>query len=134
MLPAWEKDVMLTIRSAGPRLCDRLTRRDVFHAGVLGLVGLSLPELLRGQARAAASAVQRPPSGVNKACSLLFRREGPPQHSTWDPKPDTPPEICGDFKPIASAVPGIQISELMPRLARQAGKLCILRGVATNDS
>jgi hypothetical protein len=58
---------------------------------------------------------------------------GPAQHSTWDPKPDNPVEIRGEFKPIDTAVPGMQFGELMPQLARQAGKLCILRAVATND-
>jgi hypothetical protein len=58
---------------------------------------------------------------------------GPPQHSTWDPKPDNPVEIRGDFGPTDTAVPGIQFCELMPQLARQAGKLCVLRAMATND-
>ena len=59
---------------------------------------------------------------------------GPPQHSTWDPKPDAPAEIRGEFKPIATNVPGMYFGELMPRLARVADKLCVLRAVATNDN
>jgi hypothetical protein len=59
---------------------------------------------------------------------------GPPQQSTWDPKPDAPAEVRGQFKPIATTVPGLQLSELMPRLARQADKLCLLRAVSTNDN
>jgi hypothetical protein len=119
---------MLTIRHPGVRLCDNLTRRDMLHAGGLGLLGLSLPELLRGRAAAA-------PAGRRaKSCILLFLMGGPPQHSTWDPKPDAPEQIRGQFKPITTSVPGMQIGELMPRLARLADKLCILRAVSTDDN
>jgi hypothetical protein len=59
---------------------------------------------------------------------------GPPQHSTWDPKPEAPAEIRGEFKPIATAVPGIQIAELMPSTARQLDKICVLRAVSSTDN
>jgi hypothetical protein len=59
---------------------------------------------------------------------------GPPQHSTWDPKPDAPAEVRGEFRPIATSVPGLQIGELMPRLARHADKLAVLRAVSTTDN
>src|SRR5712671_6634598 len=101
---------MLTLRSNGPRLCDGATRRDILHAGGLGLVGLSLPQLLRQRATASESR-----TGRARSCILLFLMGGPPQHSTWDPKPDAPAEIRGDFKPIATNVPGITISESLPR-------------------
>ena len=58
---------------------------------------------------------------------------GPSQHSTWDPKPDAPAEVRGDFRPIATTVPGLSISELLPRTALVADKLCILRAVSTGD-
>lgn len=124
---------MLTIAGAGRRLCDNVCRRDILHAGSLGLVGLSWPELLRGRAVAADVRATRR-GGRAKACILLFLMGGPPQHSTWDPKPDAPPEIRGEFQPIATSVPGIHYSELMPRLARHADKLCVLRAVSTNDN
>src|SRR5262249_7474588 len=91
--------------------------------------GLSLPNLLARDAHAAVS-----DSGKAKACIVLFLMGGPPQHSTWDPKPNSPAEIRGEFKPISTCVPGLQISELMPRLARHADKLCILRAMSTNDN
>src|ERR1700681_3306297 len=98
---------MLRIRDRGARLCDGLSRRDVLHVGGLGMLGLTMPELLRGHASASA------PSGRHavhaKSCILLFLMGGPPQHSTWDPKPDRPAESRGDFGPIATSVPGIQI-------------------------
>ena len=122
---------MLTIRASGGRLCDGLTRREVLHAGSLACLGLSLPELLTAQAQANA------PRGKDKrakSCIVLFLMGGPPQHSTWDPKPDTTDQIRGEFKPIATNVPGIQISELLPRLARQADRLCILRAMSTMDN
>ena len=59
---------------------------------------------------------------------------GPPQHSTWDPKPDAPAEVRGEFGPIATTVPGLSISELLPRTALVADKLCILRAVSTGDN
>jgi hypothetical protein len=122
---------MLTLLDRKRRLCDGLNRREVLRIGGLSALGLSLPDLLHG--RAAAS-----PSGGKdrraKSCIVLFMLGGPPQHSTWDPKPDAPPEIRGEFGPIDTNVPGIQICSLFPRLARQADKLCILRGVSTGDN
>jgi Protein of unknown function (DUF1501) len=121
---------MLTIRTTGARLCDGVTRREALRIGSLGMLGLSLPELWRNQA--VADTV--PATRRAKSCILLFLMGAPPQHSTWDPKPHAPQEIRGDVAPIATTVPGIQIGELMPRLAQQADKLCILRAVTTNDN
>ena len=59
---------------------------------------------------------------------------GPPQHSTWDPKPDAPAEVRGDFGPIATTVPGLSLSELLPRTALVADKLCVLRAMSTGDN
>jgi hypothetical protein len=106
----------------------------VLHAGSLGFLGLNLPALLGNRVAQAAAPVPVQRGGQAKSCILLFLMGGPPQHSTWDPKPDAPPEVRGDFKPIATAVPGLHFSELMPRLARQAGRLCVLRAVSTNDN
>jgi hypothetical protein len=122
---------MFTLRATGARLCDGITRRDVLHAGSLGLLGLSLPEMLRSSALASTA---HSSGGRARACILLFLMGGPPQHSTWDPKPDAPDTIRGEFKPIATTVPGLQIGELMPRLSRLADKLAVLRAVSTGDS
>jgi hypothetical protein len=73
-------------------------------------------------------------AGKAKSCIVLFFLGGPPQHETWDPKPKAPAEIRGDLKPIASAVPGLQIGELMPKTARLTGNISVLRGLATNDN
>jgi hypothetical protein len=71
--------------------------------------------------------------GRAKRCILLFLTGGPPQHDTFDPKPTAPDRIRGELKPIDTAVPGIQISELLPKFARQADKCCIVRSVAHGD-
>ena len=94
-------------------------------------LGLSLPTLLRGRTISAA----RPGAlGKAKNCIVLFLMGGPPQHSTWDPKPDAPAEVRGEFGPTDTNVPGIRVCSLLPRLARQADKLCLLRAVSTGDN
>jgi hypothetical protein len=125
---------MLTLQAPGPRLCDGLTRREILRVGGLGLLGLSLSELLRSQQAAASIRTANIPRGRAKACIILFLMGGPPQHSTWDPKPDAPAQIRGDFGPIATAVPGLHISELLPHTARLTGKICVLRALASNDN
>src|SRR5438067_8666544 len=117
---------MLSIRGPGTRLCDGLSRREIIQIGSLGLTGPALPQLM---------AEQRPASeGKAKSCILLFLMGGPPQHSTWDPKPDAPAGVRGEIRPIATAVPGLLVGELMPRLARLADRLCVLRAVSTDDN
>ncbi len=119
---------MLAFRGRGSRLCDGLTRRELLRVGGLAALGLSWPALL--QARSAAG-----PGGARaRSCILLFLMGGPPQHSTWDPKPDAPAEVRGDFGPIATNVPGTRVCSLLPQLSRQADKLCLLRAVSTGDN
>jgi len=115
------------LASQSVRLCDGWTRRELLRVGGLSALGLSLPLLWQG--RASGKVAVRA-----KNCIILFLTGGPPQHSTWDPKPEAPAEIRGEFGPIATNVPGIQISSLFPRLATQADKWCILRAVSTGDN
>ena len=121
---------MFSLRGGSARLCDGLTRREMLRVGGLGAFGLTLPQLLHAQEAKAPAAKE----GKAKACIILFLMGGPPQHSTWDPKPNATEQIRGAFKPISTIVPGMQICELMPRLARHADKLCILRAVSTADN
>ncbi len=124
---------MLTIRDSGAALCDQITRRDWLRIGALGTLGLSLPAL--NQARAQAAPTPRASSfGKAKACILVGLTGGPPQHETWDPKPDAPEEIRGPFRPIASSVPGLQVCELMPRLGALAHHFAVLRAMSTRDN
>ncbi len=122
-------------------LCDGVSRREWLRVGGLSLLGLSLPALLRAETRPASP---RPAPGLTtglhgatfgRARSVIFLwlQGGPPQHETFDPKPDAPAEIRGPFKPIATNVPGIHFSELLPRTARVADKLAVVRSMATDD-
>ena len=126
---------MFRLLGPGARLCDGLNRREVLRIGGLGMLGagLNLAELARG-----AVAPHRPDAaghsfGRARSCILLFLMGGPPQHSTWDPKPDAPAEVRGDFRPIATTVPGLSLSELLPRTALVADKFCVIRSVSTGD-
>jgi uncharacterized protein (DUF1501 family) len=118
---------VLTVQDHGARLCDGLTRREWLRVGGLSLAGLSLPEFLAARSPAASRPVKA------KACIVLFLLGGPPQHETWDPKPDAPAEVRGEFKPIPTTTPGLMVSELMPRTARLTERICVLRAVSTND-
>src|SRR5437016_2599825 len=108
------------------------TRRELLRAGALGLFGLAIPDLLEGRAGAAIGS--NPSSfGRAKACILLFMWGGPAHQDTWDLKPGAPVEIRGEFKPIATKVPSIQIGEHFPRLAQRTDRLCIIRSMTHDD-
>ena len=102
-------------------------RREFLRVGAIG--GLGLAELLRLQATCAAESASR---DVN--CIFIFIVGGMPHQDMWDLKPAAPAEIRGDFKPISTAVPGIQISDVLPKIARVTDKLAILRSLTHTDS
>src|SRR5947209_3013985 len=102
--------------------CDGLTRRDFLHAGSLATLGLTLPQLM---AQKAAGAVKD--KDIN--CIMLFLVGGPSHIDTWDPKPNAPAEVRGPFQPIPTNVPGYQISEIFPKMARHADKVSLIRSV-----
>jgi Protein of unknown function (DUF1501) len=113
--------------------CDGLKRRDFLHAGSLGLLGLSLSDLYTLKAAGRADGKR------DKNCIMLFLVGAPSQLDTWDMKPDAPSEVRGPYKPIATNVPGIRISEIFPRMATHADKFALLRsvhyaGVAVHDA
>ncbi len=124
--------VMFSIHDRPYRLCDGVSRREVLRVGGLGLGGLTLPGLLAA-AQAGPQATREATFGKAKNVIFLFLAGGPPQHETFDPKPDAPVEIRGPFKPISTNVPGIHFCELLPRTARLADKLAIVRSMATDD-
>ena len=107
-------------------------RRSILKAGSVGLFGLSLPELLRLR-QAAASTVPSGTFGGAKSCILLFMWGGPAHQATWDLKPQAPAEIRGEFKPIPTRVPGIQISEHFPMLASRTDKLTVIRSMTHGE-
>src|SRR5882757_9051486 len=100
-----------------------LTRRNFLQAGVLGIGGLTLADLLR---RRAEGATER----KRDTCVILFWLSGGPgHHETWDPKPDAVAEFRGPLGAVRTSVPGVQLGELMPRQAKLMHKLAVLRTV-----
>jgi hypothetical protein len=110
---------MIRFRGPGARLCDGLSRRDLLRVGGLALAGLTLPDLARARAASARA----------RSCIQLFMWGGPSQHETFDLKPNAPDGVRGDFRPIATSVPGTRICEHLPRLARLADRYAVLRSV-----
>jgi len=114
------------------------SRRDWLRIGGLSAVGVSLADVLSARG---STPTQVPPLagdlgstfGKAKNCIYLWLQGGPPQHETFDPKPDAPVDIRGPFKPISTNVPGIRFSELLPRTARYADKLAVVRSLSTRD-
>jgi hypothetical protein len=113
---------MLHLCGPGTRLCDGVTRREFLRVGGLGVAGLTLPSLLA--ARAAAPTRARARSVIQ-----LFMWGGPSQHETFDPKPSAPDGIRGDFKPIATNVPGVRVCEHLPGMAAMADRYAIVRSL-----
>jgi hypothetical protein len=115
---------MLTIRGGGDggRFCDGISRREFLKVGGLALGGLSLPQILAAEARTGVRASE-------KAIIMVFLPGGPPHQDMFDLKPDAPSEVRGEFKPIKTKVSGIEICELMPRIAGMMDKFAIIRSL-----
>jgi uncharacterized protein (DUF1501 family) len=116
-------------RFLNPRLRDGLnvySRRSVLKAGLAGIAGLSLPELLRLRQAAAASGNPLP---GNKSVILIWMTGGPSHIDTWDVKPEAPPEIRGPFGTIATKLPGVRFCEYLPKQAAMMDKLTVIRSV-----
>jgi len=120
------------LRVLGSR--QHLSRREALVVGVAG--GLSLPALLASQVSRGA---KRPPDpltpagpahfGKAKACILIHLYGSPPQHETFDPKPDAPEDVRGELRPIATSVPGLRIGELLPKTAAQMHRVSLIRSM-----
>jgi hypothetical protein len=106
--------------------CDGLTRRTFLQAGGLALGGLSLPQLLQAEALSGSRS-------SHKSVIMIFLSGGPPHQDMVDLKPDAPAEVRGEFKPIRTRVPGIDICEHLPRLAAMMDRLAILRAVVGSE-
>jgi uncharacterized protein (DUF1501 family) len=115
---------MLRVTAGERRLCDGLSRREVLRVGGAGLLGLSLPGVLRAEAAAKA----KPRSRI-KSVILFFLEGGPAGQDLWDMKPDAPEQVRGEFTPIATTVPGLSFCEHLPMLAKQAHHLTFVRSV-----
>ena len=116
------------------KLCDRISRREVLRLGAIAPLGLSLPQVLR--AEEAAKVLGRG-AGKAKSIVMFYLMGGQGQLDTWDMRPDAPEGIRGEFRPIATKVPGTFICEHMPKLAQRTDKYAIIRSMnhtATNHN
>ena len=115
---------MLRILGGSARDCDGVTRRSFLQAGVLGLGGLALPELLRLRAEGAVA-----DAGRGRSVILFWLSGGPGPMETWDPKPDAPSGFRGPCGAIATRLPGVHLGALLPEQAQRLDQLAIVRTV-----
>src|SRR5436190_15502351 len=119
--------------------CDGIDRRGFLRVG--SVAGLSLANLMRwreAQATDAATAATDKADKSTKSkkdvnCIFIFIIGGMAHQDLWDPKPDAPAEIRGDFRPISTAVPGLQLTELLPHVAKVTDKLSLIRSMTHSD-
>lgn len=119
---------MFQILGSPRQMCRGVTRRDWLQLGGLGLLGTSLADYFR------LHEVQAAPHrsvgfGKAKSCILLLPYGSPPQHETFDPKPTAPIDVRGEFAPIATRLPGAQISEGLPKIAQIMDRLTVVRSM-----
>jgi hypothetical protein len=112
---------MLTVYGHSRRYCDGLSRRSFLQAGALALGGLTLPALYRAEARSGKRS--------NRSVIMVYLSGGLAHQDTFDLKPQAPPEVRGEFKPIPSSVPGVSVCELLPRMARCMDRVALLRSI-----
>ena len=113
---------MLTLFGSKGRFCDGVSRRSFLKVGGLAMGGLALPDLLRAEAATSGGS-------KHKSVIMVYLSGGLSHQDTFDLKPNAPKEIRGEFNPINTVVPGIQIGELLPRIAACTDKMAILRAV-----
>jgi uncharacterized protein (DUF1501 family) len=116
---------MLDLFRATSRNCQGLSRREVLRIGALSGLGLSLPGLFAS--REAAAARGKPVRDIN--CILIWTLGGTSHHDTFDPKPDAPASVRGEFGTIGTAVPGVRFADVAPRMARELGRFGLLRSL-----
>jgi hypothetical protein len=107
-----------------------LTRRGLLRVGGLGMLGLTLPQLLWARGLSSRTDARR---SRDVSCIFVVQYGGASQIDTWDPKPDAPEGIRGPYKPIATSVPGLRMGELLPRLARLADRCCLVRSMTHSN-
>src|SRR5262245_21491335 len=98
-----------------------VSRRQCLHAGAVGCLGLSLPDLLRAEGAG--------PRPTADACIVVFLNGGPSHLDMWDLKPGAPAEVRGPFQPISTSLPGVQLCEHLPKLARHLHRCSLVRSV-----
>ena len=115
--------------------CEGVSRRDFIQVGLGGMLGLGLCDLMRLRANGAeASApVTAKAAGRNVNCILIWMDGGPSHYESFDPKPEAPAEIRGEFKSIPTKIPGVHFSECIPKLAAASDKFTVVRSVCHKD-
>src|SRR5713226_3979194 len=124
---------MISIPGQPGSTCDGFSRREFLRVGGAGILGVSPADVLRLQASAASapdSAKGKSGWGNAKSVIFIFLQGGPSHIDIWDPKPDAPSNVRGEFKPLKSNVPGIWLSEVMPNLAKQMDKATLIRSMS----
>lgn len=124
---------MLRLFGPAARTEDVFSRREMLRVGGLGMSGLALTNLLEASAGAAATSQATAGNsrsfGAAKNCIILYLSGGPPQHDMWDPKPDAPAEIRGEFNTIETSLPGIRFGEHLPMSSRWMHKMAMVRSM-----
>jgi hypothetical protein len=115
----------MNMSDRAPAFCDGISRRSLIKAGIGGMFGLTLADMLRLRAKAAETGASR------RETSVIFVElaGGPTQHETYDPKPHAPQEYRGPLDPVQTALPGVFFSQYMAEQARIAGKLAVIRSI-----
>ncbi len=117
---------MINLYGSSRRLCDGVSRREFLTLGSLGAMGFGLADYFaQGGERPTAA----PRFGQAKACILIFLYGSPPQHETFDPKPDAIAEVRGEIGSIPSVVPGLRVCELLPRTAQIMDQVTVIRSM-----
>ena len=111
--------------------CDGLTRRELLRVGGASLLGLSLANILRVE-KAMAGGGQEGSPGLGKAKNviLIYLQGGPSHLDLWDPKDNVPDNVKSIFKPIATKLPGVQFTEILPKLAQVNDKFTMIRSMS----
>ena len=121
-------------RHARKEFCDGVSRRGLVQAGLGGIIGLSMPQLLKLRAATAAESESKVDRSLDTAVIYLEQAGGPAQHETYDPKPNAPIEYRGPLSAVPTALPGYSFCELMPKQAAIADKLAVIRSIHHNSS
>src|SRR5579871_5157937 len=120
---------MFDIHRDAYRCCDGLSRRSLLKVGALSFGGLTLADALRADAKADAA-----PRAKAQSVILLWQGGGPSHLDMWDLKPEAPAEFRGTFNPMASVLPGCQVSEHLPHSAKIMDRLALLRSCTHPDA
>lgn len=122
---------MFSLLDRRGRLCDSLARRELITIGALSLLGMGLPDLFRREAYAQPKASANG-FGAAESVVLIYLQGSPSHIDLWDPKPKAPAEIRGEFKPIATRTPGLQLGEVLPKLAQQSQHYTVVRSIGVD--